>query len=471
MKTSLISFLNHSASGPLDGGERRVLLTVYRALLRKALAFDHYPALKVLYCPSKLAKAVLVENNIFHARQLFYCPHRTSFIGLLRTEFQQKKRRKPISGLDLAIYLLKELNQYFSTITEHFKVEPFKQQVLSVIAHPTKTISLTNLAQHSRSTPSTSKNVSFHSDLLSKTPEYEMRPSRWAHPEEYLRKGIYLVAHPLLWEKTFRKTVILIVEHNEKGTIGLILNKPMSRWETNHSLRKNVRYIPQGLDMPKGRLYEGGPVRHAENASEIGLVHSLFEVNQAYKEELENAQKDNLINFGRLVLENIYWAGESSFVSKVASARITTAKYYFGFASWFPGQLEKEIENGSWFLASGSSDLVFYRSTLDTSPKLVEVNDHQEKSSSSSSNAIDPESNGTSTTSTMEGQEKVSTNDRTRGSPNLQENENTGNGTVNLSNSGSANKNDECWREILRRLGGEYACFAEIPNDSERQKS
>ena len=44
-----------------------------------------------------------------------------------------------------------------------------------------------------------------------------------------ITKGNILIARPTLYDFTFNRTVVIITDHNEKGSIGFILNKPLNQ--------------------------------------------------------------------------------------------------------------------------------------------------------------------------------------------------------------------------------------------------
>ena len=99
-----------------------------------------------------------------------------------------------------------------------------------------------------------------------------------------LQKGIFLVATPFLVDPSFKGTVVLICEHEEKGTLGLIVNRP-----TPFPLSKAFPDIP-GLQNLPDTLYEGGPVQRN------GLL-MIF-------------RSDSGTNNTKPVLEGVFWGGD-----------------------------------------------------------------------------------------------------------------------------------------------------------------
>ncbi|HBH81459.1 MAG TPA: hypothetical protein DDY39_16665, partial [Nitrospira sp.] len=73
-----------------------------------------------------------------------------------------------------------------------------------------------------------------------------------------VHKGALLVASPSLEDPNFTQTVLLIVEHGPRGTIGLILNRP-----TNVLLAEVLQDLPT-LKQTNHRLFGGGPVERTQ---------------------------------------------------------------------------------------------------------------------------------------------------------------------------------------------------------------
>ena len=86
--------------------------------------------------------------------------------------------------------------------------------------------------------------------LLHVSPIYgaESGPSSVAH-------GVFLVASPTLNDPNFSQTVVLVLEHGAKGTLGVILNRP-----TNMLLSQALPEI-RALKGTSHRLFAGGPVQ------------------------------------------------------------------------------------------------------------------------------------------------------------------------------------------------------------------
>ena len=72
--------------------------------------------------------------------------------------------------------------------------------------------------------------------------------------KEFPRQGSLLIAAPFLRDYQFSRTVILMVEHNEEGSMGIILNKNFSNLMTLNEV------VPELASLPPIPLYKGGPI-------------------------------------------------------------------------------------------------------------------------------------------------------------------------------------------------------------------
>ncbi len=137
--------------------------------------------------------------------------------------------------------------------------------------------------------------------------------------------GSLLVATPLLVDATFAQTVVLLLDHDEDGTLGVVLNRPTELAATDA--------LPSVLGLPAepAVLFEGGPVA-PQNAIAVG--------------SLASAEPDPLWFrrvFGQVGLVDVD-ALESG------EAHVHAMRIYAGYAGWSPGQLDAELAEGAWFV-------------------------------------------------------------------------------------------------------------------------
>ena len=150
--------------------------------------------------------------------------------------------------------------------------------------------------------------------------------------------GQFLVAAPEMGDPRFERAVILIVEDNDSGALGIVVNRPVGD-EPLASLLDAVGEKSAGVT-GSVRVFSGGPVQ-----PEVGfVVHSA-----EYHRPQTVAINDRLsLTSSVAILRDI--------AEKSGPAKILVA---FGYAGWGPEQLDKEIDQGAWATAEADPTLVF----------------------------------------------------------------------------------------------------------------
>lgn len=145
-------------------------------------------------------------------------------------------------------------------------------------------------------------------------------------------QGKLLIAAPSLVDPNFRRTVILIAQHNEEGAMGLVLNRA-----SDTTVAEAVPPLA-GLVDEDDPVWAGGPV---EPSGVIVLAE--------FDDPLDSAE----LIFGRIG----FMAAEAD-PTLVATAT-GRARVYAGYAGWTSGQLEAELEEESWFVEPAREEDVF----------------------------------------------------------------------------------------------------------------
>jgi putative transcriptional regulator len=145
-----------------------------------------------------------------------------------------------------------------------------------------------------------------------------------------VRPGTLLLANTELLEPTFRRSVIYVVEHNDGGTLGVVLNRP------SETAVYNV--LPQWAKLatkPK-TMFVGGPVKR-----DAALCLALLRVGMDATgvPGLRPVQ-------GRVVMVDLD-ADPDSIAPLIEGVRI-----FAGYSGWTIGQLEGEIERDDWMVLS-----------------------------------------------------------------------------------------------------------------------
>ena len=148
--------------------------------------------------------------------------------------------------------------------------------------------------------------------------------------------GYLLVATPAIEDPNFRRRVILLIDHGLPGALGVVIDRPGG---------VDVgQLLPQWGDVATApaELFDGGPV--ARN-SLIGLVRLTSNAHAAEGSLDRPVGWRLLVEGDRPVGTVDLGADPAEFASSLMGARL-----FRGYAGWEPGQLEEEIDEGSWYV-------------------------------------------------------------------------------------------------------------------------
>ena len=147
--------------------------------------------------------------------------------------------------------------------------------------------------------------------------------------------GKLLIADRSLGDPNFSETVVLLMQYNQKGAMGIIINR------ASDISPSNLLPDMQELRSYKGKLYLGGPV----------AAYGLMVLIRAW-----DTPKGAENIFG-----DVHISGDSDLLRTLSKdgAGEAQMRVYAGYAGWSAGQLDNEIERGDWHLISATEDLVF----------------------------------------------------------------------------------------------------------------
>lgn len=150
--------------------------------------------------------------------------------------------------------------------------------------------------------------------------------------------GKLLVARTSLDGTSFARTVILLFEHDGEGAFGLTVNRPVGKI----GIADFLEGIGRGAEGVTGEmpLFSGGPVQ--QNIP--FLMHSADYGSDATSHRAGGAA----ITLNEQILKDI-----------AAGAGPVYSRLVLGYAGWAGGQLESEIERGSWDIIDSDAELVF----------------------------------------------------------------------------------------------------------------
>lgn len=159
----------------------------------------------------------------------------------------------------------------------------------------------------------------------------------WAHALSQPEPGCLLLAHPtafLMRQQYFHQAVIFLFAHTKEGSAGLIINRP-----TEYNLGQLAGFedlLPEFGSCP---LYMGGDV----GANALHSVHGVPRVEDSVE-----------------IVSGVYMGGFKSMKSSVQSGQHSAMDYrlFVRYSGWGPGQLEREVAMGVWYVACCSKDII-----------------------------------------------------------------------------------------------------------------
>ena len=167
-------------------------------------------------------------------------------------------------------------------------------------------------------------------------------------PKNYLKgkfynsvKNYFLVATKRMTDPRFKNTVIIMLDNDEAGAWGLVVNKPLASVPLSSLIHKSRKTTAKQKELfnVKIPVYWGGTV----NENKILILHS-----QEYKNETTKKFKNLSISSDYKILFEI--------ADKKGPKK---SLVILGISSWGPGQLEGEMEREGWVLSEINADLIF----------------------------------------------------------------------------------------------------------------
>ena len=148
-----------------------------------------------------------------------------------------------------------------------------------------------------------------------------------------VKNGKLILAEPYSANLHFRRSVILLCNHDDEGSFGYIINKPLDT--------KLNELIP---DFPlfKAPLFYGGPVQ----TNTLHFIHNL----------------GDLIEGSVRISAGVYMGGSWDNLKFLVEAKLIEPKhvrFFVGYSGWGEKQLQEEIEIGSWILADMHANYLF----------------------------------------------------------------------------------------------------------------
>lgn len=151
--------------------------------------------------------------------------------------------------------------------------------------------------------------------------------------EEKPEKGKILISEPFLNDPNFKRTVILLTEHTEGGSVGFVMNKP-----TEYKINQVIENFPE-FDAV---VFYGGPVQ-------LNTLQFIY-------------RGENIIDGSAEIIPGLYWGGSFEILKMLIEAKSVNPedfRFFLGYSGWDEGQIDDELEMKSWIVADTTIENIF----------------------------------------------------------------------------------------------------------------
>lgn len=162
-------------------------------------------------------------------------------------------------------------------------------------------------------------------------------------------KGKLLIAEPsIIGDVSFNRSVVLLANHSSDGSVGFILNKPLS-----YTLEELIPEISSAMP-----VYNGGPVEQ----DNLYFIHKI----------------PHLIPNSVEISSGIYWGGDFNVVVELISLKKISEneiRFFLGYSGWDSHQLDQELNSNSWIVADNEYQMDIITSSLPDlwKEKMIEL--------------------------------------------------------------------------------------------------
>ncbi|MHB0956039.1 MAG: YqgE/AlgH family protein [Pirellulaceae bacterium] len=144
-------------------------------------------------------------------------------------------------------------------------------------------------------------------------------------------QGHFLVASPHLADPNFFRSVVLMIQHDEEGAFGVVLNRP-----TNNTIADLWKLITELPCENRDPIHVGGPVAGPLIAIHSDVVHSEMEITQG-----------------------VYFASSKDSIIEIVTKPRGPVRLFVGYSGWAAGQLDGELAAGGWLTEAATHEDIF----------------------------------------------------------------------------------------------------------------
>ena len=145
--------------------------------------------------------------------------------------------------------------------------------------------------------------------------------------------GSVLISEPFMPDNNFKRSVVLLCEHQEDGSVGFILNRPLGI-----RINEAIESFPE-FD---AELYLGGPVQ-------TDTLHYIHRIPELIEGSVE-------------VMDGLYWGGNFENIKILIENGQLDAdqiRFFLGYSGWGEGQLLEEMKERSWIVSQTDPVTIF----------------------------------------------------------------------------------------------------------------
>jgi putative transcriptional regulator len=144
-------------------------------------------------------------------------------------------------------------------------------------------------------------------------------------------QGFFLVAAPRLAESNFYHTVVLMVSHDAKGALGLVLTRP-----SNSPIGEVWEQLTEEECDHHDPIYIGGPVE-----GPLMAVH----------QEPDCSEQE--------IVQGVHFTTDRDHLGQILGQHERPFRIFSGYSGWSAGQLERELKAGGWLTVPATVDWIF----------------------------------------------------------------------------------------------------------------
>lgn len=159
-------------------------------------------------------------------------------------------------------------------------------------------------------------------------------------------RGKILISEPFLRDATFGRSVVLLIDHTEEGSMGLIINKQLPIFVND--IIKEFKYIE---NIP---LYKGGPIA----TDTLFYLHTLADIPGAIP-----------------ISKGLYLNGDFDEIKKYILQGNKVDRYirfFLGYSGWESEQLSTELKENTWLVSKEENAYLMNGDTKDMWKQALE---------------------------------------------------------------------------------------------------